>query len=150
MAKSLDHVCVLVKDINQAIEHYRSILSAVTPGILEQGFEITEALGGEDRFLSVVFNALGDGCNIQLIQPINPESPLHKRLERHGEHIHHIAFTSSHLETTVQLLIDEGVSLHPGGKQLLYDVNNPTTGWTWISPQYAHGALIEIMDAGSS
>lgn len=147
MAKSLDHVCILVKDIDEAIKHYASILSVVGPEALEQGIERTEAYAGEDRYLTVVFVAPGDGCNIQLLQPLNPESPLYKRLERHGEHIHHLAFTSPHLEETVQSLKGKDVSLHLGGDQLFYDINNPKTRWTWILPQYAHGALIEVMDA---
>jgi catechol 2,3-dioxygenase-like lactoylglutathione lyase family enzyme len=144
MAKSLDHVCILVKDVDQAIERYRTILSVVAPKVLEQPIEKQESYAGKDRFLSAVFIASGEGCNIQLLQPLNPESPLYKRLERHGEHIHHLAFTSSHLEETAQSLNEQGVSLH--SDQLVSDVDNPTIRWTWILPSYAHGALIEVMD----
>ena len=31
MTKLLDHVCILVKDIDQAIKHYTNILSVVAP-----------------------------------------------------------------------------------------------------------------------
>ncbi len=144
MAKSLDHVCILVRDINAAIEHYSNILSVTAPEALDREIEIQESYAGEDRYLTTVFVVPGDGCNIQLLQPLNPESPLHKRLEQHGEHIHHLAFTSSHLEETVKGLRERGVSLH--GDELFYDVNNPSPRWTWILPGYAHGALIEVMD----
>ena len=147
MAKSLDHVCILVRDIDQAIARYRNILSVTAPETLEQEIEKEESLAGKDRYLSCVFRAPGDGVNIQLLQPLNPESSLYKRLERHGEHIHHLAFASSHLEETVQLLTEKGVSLHLGGGQLFYNVENPTTRWTWILPGYANGALIEVMGA---
>ena len=147
MAKSLDHVCILVKDIEQAIEDYTNILSAVAPEVLEQKTEKTEAYAGADRYLTTVFTVPGDGCNIQLLQPLNPESPLYKRLQRYGEHIHHLAFASSHLDETIQLLTEKGVSLHLGGGQLFYNVENPTARWTWILPGYAHGALIEVMGA---
>jgi len=146
MAKSLDHVCILVKDIDQAIQHYTSILSVAAPEVLEQKIEKTEAFAGEDRYLTTVFTVPGDGCNIQLLQPLNPESSLYKRLERHGEHIHHLAFTSSRLDETVRDLKEKGVHLQNDGEQLFYDVNNPKTRWTWILPRYAHGALIEVMD----
>jgi len=144
MAKSLDHVCILVKDIDRAIEHYTHILSATAPQMLEQKIEKQESYAGKDRYLSAFFVAPGDGCNIQLLQPLDPESPLYKRLDRHGEHIHHLAFTSSHLEETVQHLREKDVSLH--SDQLVMDVDNPTTRWTWILPTYANGALIEVMD----
>ena len=144
MAKSLDHVCILVKDIDQAIERYTTILSVTAPKVLEQKVEKQESFAGQDRYLSAFFRPLGDGCNIQLLQPLNPESPLAKRLERHGEHIHHLAFTSPHLEETAQLLKEKGVSLH--SDQLVYDPDQPDLKWTWILPGYAHGALIEVMD----
>jgi len=144
MAKSLDHVCILVKDIDQAIERYTTILSVTAPKVLEQKVEKQESFAGQDRYLSAFFRPLGDGCNIQLLQPLNPESPLYKRLQRHGEHIHHLAFTSPHLEETAQLLKEKGVSLN--SDQLVYDPDKPDMRWTWILPGYAHGALIEVMD----
>jgi len=146
MTKSLDHVCILVRDIDQAIEHYTAILSVVAPEVLKRKIEKTDAFAGEDRYLTTVFTVPGDGCNIQLLQPLNPESPLYKRLERHGEHIHHLAFSSAHLDEAVQGLKEKGVHLQNDGEQLFSDVNNPTTRWTWILPTYAHGALIEFMD----
>lgn len=147
MGKSLDHVCILVKDIHQAIGHYASMLGVLAPEAVERRTEVTESYAGQDRYLTVVFAAHGDGCNIQLLQPLNPESPLFKRLERYGEHIHHLAFTSPHLDKTVEQLKVKGVSLFQDGKQLITDVEHPgSRRWTWILPQYAHGALIEVMD----
>ena len=145
MAKSLDHVCLLVRDIDQAIENYTKILSVVAPNLLEQKVEKTEAYAGEERYLTAVFHAPGEGCNIQLLQPLNPESPLYKRLERYGEGLHHICFTSSHLEDTFQRLKENGVSLH--SDRFVADVEKPTLRWTWILPGYAHGVLIEVMDS---
>jgi methylmalonyl-CoA/ethylmalonyl-CoA epimerase len=145
MAKSLDHVCILVKDIDQAMERYGKILSVMAPEALDKRVEKHEQHAGKDRYLTAVFVAPGDGCNIQLLQPLDPESPLYKRLERHGEHIHHLAFTSPHLEETVERLKDNGVSLF--SDKLVNDGETPpSTRWTWIVPHYAHGALIEVMD----
>lgn len=109
-----------------------------------QKIEKYEAFAGEDRYLSALFIAGGEGCNIQLLQPLDPKSPLYKRLEKRGEHIHHLAFTSLHLEETLMCLKDKGVTLHSG--ELIYNINNPSLKWNWIMPQYAHGALIEVMD----
>ena len=144
MVKSLDHVCILVKDIDQAIEHYKNILSVCAPEVANQKVEKHEAFAGDDRYLSVFFPAAGDGCNIQLLQPLNPESPLYRRLEKHGEHIHHLAFASSHLEDTIKGLKEKEVTLH--SDKLVYDVDTPSVRWNWILPQYANGALIEVMD----
>ncbi len=144
MTKTLDHVCILVKDIDRAIEHYRNILSVCSPEVAKQKVEKYEAFAGKDRYASALFRAGGDGCNIQLLQPLDPESPLYKRLEKHGEHIHHLAFTSTHLENTVKDLKSNGVMML--GDSLFFDAGNPSLRWNWIMPQYAHGALIEVMD----
>ena len=149
MAKSekhrLAHICILVKDIDQAVERYTNILSVADPKLLAQTMVKEESYAGEDRYISVFFPAPGDACDIQLMQPLNPESPLYKRLQKYGEGIHHICFTSSHLDDTVRLLKEKGVSI--AGDQFIVDFERPTSRWTWISPKYAHGVLIELMDS---
>jgi catechol 2,3-dioxygenase-like lactoylglutathione lyase family enzyme len=140
----LAHICILVRDIDQAIEHYRNILAAASPGWLKQEVVKEECLAGKDRYVTTFFRAPGDACDIQLLQPLDPGSPLFKRLEKNGEGVHHIAFASSHLEDTFRKLKEGGVSLN--SEQFFFDVNTPDTRWTWITPQYAHGVLIEVMD----
>ena len=140
----LAHICILVRDIDRAIEHYTNILGAVSPQLLKEEVTKEERFAGKDRYLTSFFRAAGSGCDIQLLQPLDPESPLFKRLEKQGEGLHHIAFASSHLEDTFQQLKKKGVSLH--GDQFIFDANAPGTRWAWIMPQYAHGVLIEVMD----
>ena len=141
----LAHICILVKDIDLAIEHYTNILIAAAPKLLQQKIAKQECFAGQDRYLTAFFPAAGDACDIQLLQPLDPESPLGKRLEQNGEGVHHICFTSSHLEDTFQQLKDKGVALH--GDQFIVDVDNPTLRWAWILPKYSHGVLIEVMDS---
>jgi len=64
MGKSLDHVCILVKDIDQAISHYAGMLGVLTPKVVEHRTEVMESYAGQDRYLTVIFAAQGDGCNI--------------------------------------------------------------------------------------
>jgi methylmalonyl-CoA/ethylmalonyl-CoA epimerase len=140
----LAHICILVKDIDQAIEHYTRILGVVSPSLLNQPVSKEECFAGKDRYATAFFRADPGGCDIQLLQPLEPGSPLYKRLETYGEGLHHIAFTSTRLEDTVRRLRKEEVALH--GDQFNYDVNNPDTRWIWITPQFAQGVLIEVMD----
>ena len=140
----LAHICILVRSIDQAIAHYTNILGAVSPEFLKEGIAKEERFAGKDRYVTAFFCAPGSGCDIQLLQPLDPESPLFKRLEKHGEGLHHIAFASSRLEDTFQELKKKGVSLH--GDQFIFDADAPNTRWVWITPQYAHGVLIEVMD----
>lgn len=140
----LAHICILVRDIDQAIEHYANILGAVTPKLYEGKATKRECFAGQDRYVTAFFSAAGSACDIQLMQPLDPESPLFKRLQKHGEGVHHIAFSSSDLEDTHKRLVDSGVTL--SGDHFFYDKDTPDTRWTWIMPQYSHGVLIEVMD----
>jgi methylmalonyl-CoA/ethylmalonyl-CoA epimerase len=94
--------------------------------------------------VTAFFHAPGAGCDIQLLQPLDPDSPLYKRLEKHGEGLHHIAFASSRLEDTFRQLKEKAVTLH--GEKFICDADDPKTRGAWILPQYAHGVLIEVMD----
>ena len=140
----LAHICILVKDIDQAIEHYRLILGAVSPSLLEKEVVKEECFAGKDRYITTFFEGIPGACDIQLLQPLEPGSPLYQRLEKHGEGLHHIAFATDSLDETFQQLKEKGVKLH--GDQFVYDVSTPDTRWVWITPQYAHGVLIEVMD----
>jgi methylmalonyl-CoA/ethylmalonyl-CoA epimerase len=142
--KRLAHICILVKDIDQAIEHYRLILGAVSPSLIQKAVVKEECFAGKDRYVTTFFHGLNEACDIQLLQPLDPGSPLYQRLEKHGEGLHHIAFATNDLEDTFQQLKEKGVTLH--GDQFNFDVDNPGTRWVWITPQYAHGVLIEVMD----
>ena len=93
----LAHICILVRDIDQAIEHYTNILGAVSSQLLKEKVTKEERFAGKDSYVTAFFRAAGSGCDIQLLQPIDPESPLFRRLEKHGEGLHHIAFASSPL-----------------------------------------------------
>ncbi len=143
-SQRLAHICILVKNIDEAIEHYTRIFRAVSPHLLKEKISKEERLAGGDRYVTAFFLAPGNGCDIQLLQPLVPASPLYKRLEKHGEGVHHIAFSSTRLEDTFQRLKEGGVSLH--GDQFIYDAKVPDTRWAWIMPGYAHGVLIEVMD----
>lgn len=140
----LAHVCILVKDIDAAIAHYTRILSAVAPQMLKGKIAKQEGHMDNDHYLTAFFPAVGDACDIQLLQPMNPDSPVAKRLEQYGEGVHHIAFTTGHLADTFRQLKEQEVRLH--GDYFIKDGSNPALQLVWIHPKYAHGVLIEVMD----
>lgn len=147
MAKTVAHICILVADIDRAIADYTRIIARVSPELLQRPVVRQERWTEQEKYITAFFGAAGDGCDIQLLQPPDTESPLYRRLERWGEGIHHIAFSSSHLEDTYRLLKEDGVTVsdslfseHPEGSDKT-DVRH-----FWILPRAAHGALIELID----
>ena len=147
MARTVAHICILVHDIDEAIRRYANILGVVAPELLERKVVKQKRFAGDVAYITAFFGAVGDACDIQLLQPPDPQSPLYRRLEKHGEGVHHIAFSSAHLEDTYQQLKEKGVTV---GDQLIPESTAETRQLDgrhfWILPQYSHGVLIEIID----
>lgn len=135
------HICILVSDLDQAIEDWRRILSVMDPGQLEQPlvrYDRFEA--GEDEMAWATFVS-DHGCEIQLMCPLN-DGPLGRRLARHGEGVHHIAFTHPELPGALERLEDAGVKLT--SRELSQDPLLPWQHWSFVSPESSHGPLVEL------
>lgn len=134
------HVCFLVRDLDDAIEDWRKILSVMDPGQLEEPivrYDRFEA--GEDVMRWATFVSR-HGAEIQLLEPM--EGPLRRRLEKHGEGVHHVAFTHPRLEEAIQELDRQGVKLT--SNELSQDPVLPWQHWTFVSPESSRGLLVEI------
>src|SRR3954454_23950033 len=105
----LAHISLIVKDLDKAIEDWTKILEILDPAQVEErivrydGFE-----GGGDRMRWATFVNPG-GAEIQLMEP-DPDSPLGRRLAKHGEGAHHICFPTDAPEETPERLAEAGVS----------------------------------------
>lgn len=137
---ALVHVCLLVRDLDQAIEDWTKILSVADPGQLEQPIVRQHWEAGEDVMELATF-VNPNGCEIQLMAPLSPDGSVARRLAKHGEGVHHLCFTSPELADMVEQLDEAGVQLT--SKDL---VSDPTSwqAWTFISPESSHGPLIEL------
>ena len=135
------HVCLIVFDINKAIEDYRQILSTVDPQQVAEPIVFYEDFGvGEERLAFATF--VSSNCEIQLMQPKTPGTPLYKRLQQLGEHVHHLCFTSSSVEEIVAELRATEIGIVRQG--ISNDPQLPWQRWTFIQPSKTHGVLIEL------
>ena len=141
MERPFAHVCLIVHDIEKAMEDYRAILSAVDPQQLEEPTVYYEDFGmGEERLAFATFPS--SGCEIQLMQPKTPGTPLWERLQSRGEHVHHICFVAPKVEDLVAKLADADVEIVPQG--ISHDPQLPFQRWTFVHPKRSHGVLIEL------
>jgi methylmalonyl-CoA/ethylmalonyl-CoA epimerase len=146
-AHRMAHVCLLVQDIDKAIETYRAILGVIDPQQLEKQIVYYGDFGeGEERLKFATFPSAG--CEIQFMEPLTPGTPLWNRLEKYGEGVHHVAFTSSDTEDVVRQLRAAGIRVMNDGRLARGTVvGQPAMdwqGWTFINPQDAHGLMIEL------
>jgi methylmalonyl-CoA/ethylmalonyl-CoA epimerase len=137
----LAHICFLVRDLDQAVEDWKTILAELDPAQLEQPIVMVERWeAGEDVMSSATFVNPG-GSEIQLLCPLN-DGPLGRRLAKHGEHVHHVCFTSPDLPRAVERLAEKGIELT--STELQNDAGLPWQYWTFISKASSHGALVEL------
>jgi methylmalonyl-CoA/ethylmalonyl-CoA epimerase len=136
----LDHVSLLVNDLDQAVTDYTDILRILDPEAAKNIVRYENFGEGEGANNWATFAS--DQCQIQLFEPIDREGFLGKRLQKYGEGLHHVCFTSSNVEATVKKLIDAGIPLT--SKTLDSSPTLPWQKWTFVHFGKAHGILIEI------
>lgn len=126
----VDHVGIAVRDLDAAISFY-----ARTFGVDLVHRERVEEQGVEEAMLRV-----GESW-IQLLQPLGPNTPVGKFIEKRGEGIHHVGYGVSDLRKTLEHLKAEGVPLidvepRPGSRG---------SRVAFIHPKGVGGVLVELV-----
>lgn len=100
MITNLDHVGIAVCNIQQTLPLYTQTLGLKLEGIKE---------GKQNRVKAALLKA-GD-ATIELLEPMDRESPIAKHLQKRGQGIHHLAFKVDNIEETLEQLKNKGVIL---------------------------------------
>lgn len=100
MIKKVHHVGVVVRDMEQAMRFYRDTL-----GLPVHKFETIQEQGVRAALLT-----LGDG-EIELLEPIVPDTGIARYLERKGEGLHHVCFQVDDVERDLLDLKEKGTEL---------------------------------------
>ena len=136
------HICLLVTDLDQAIDDWSKILGVLDPKQLDEQIVRYDAFdSGEDEGMAWATFVAAHGAEIQLLQPA-PDTPLGRRLAKHGEGVHHICFTTDDVEGSAKTLAAAGLDVD--ADNVYRDPAMPWQEWTWVLPKSAHGVLVEI------
>ena len=107
-AKAINHIGIAVHSLDAHRDFYERVLGAE--------YEGTEEVPGQG--VRVAFYRVGGGgdsgrggVRLELLEPLSPESPVAKFLEKRGEGVHHVAYTVEDLDERLRELRDEGVEL---------------------------------------
>jgi methylmalonyl-CoA/ethylmalonyl-CoA epimerase len=129
--KRVDHVAIVVEDIEAALGFWRDGL----------GLEITHVEDVPDQDSVVAFLPTGDS-EVELVKPTSPDSGVARFLGRRGPGIHHICFEVADLEANLQRLQERGIRLintqpviGTAGKKIAF-----------IHPESTHGVLVELYE----
>lgn len=97
---NLDHVGIAVADLDAAIDGYRDRYR-VEPIYRER----VESQGVEEAMIPV------GGSFIQLLEPLDIETPVGRFLSKQGEGLHHIAYAVVSIDAALSHLADSGARL---------------------------------------
>jgi methylmalonyl-CoA/ethylmalonyl-CoA epimerase len=97
MMKQIDHIGIAVRSMEDALPLFSNLLG-------------TEPFHEEiiaSQHLKASFYALGD-TKVELLEPINENSPIAKFLEKKGPGIHHVAFEVEDIRIAMKELTEKG------------------------------------------
>jgi methylmalonyl-CoA/ethylmalonyl-CoA epimerase len=86
MLTRIDHVGIACRDLEARIAFYES-----TFGLTVASLEVNEAQGVREAMLQVADGPAG-ASYLQLLEPLGPDTPVGKFLERRGEGVHHVGY----------------------------------------------------------
>ena len=130
---NLDHVGIAVHDLDRAVEGYR-----VRYGVSPLYREVVETQGVEEAMIPV------GGSFVQLLAPLDGESPVSRFLERRGEGVHHLAFLVADIDAALEHLKSEGANLVDETPRL----GGRGARIAFVHPADLTGTLIELMELG--
>jgi methylmalonyl-CoA/ethylmalonyl-CoA epimerase len=127
----VDHIAIAVNDANLALENYKKVLR-----IDKIDFEEVEA----EKVKVIMLNL--EDTRLELLEPLDDNSPISKFLRDRGEGIHHIAITADEIESDVKNAMDKGM-------RFLGNIRSGSYGRkiTFIHPKSLHGVLVEFCQA---
>jgi methylmalonyl-CoA epimerase len=129
--KRIDHIGIVVNDIEEALKVYQRAL----------GLSLAKIQERPDQAVTIAFLPTGES-EIELVQPVTSDSGVAKFLQKRGEGIHHICLEVDDIEKTLANLQEKGL-------QLIDEM--PRTGpegerFAFIHPKSTHGVLIELYE----
>jgi methylmalonyl-CoA/ethylmalonyl-CoA epimerase len=128
MARKVDHIGILVGNLDEAIKLYEDCFGAEVDRV-----ETVPKQGVKAAILS-----LGQGANLELLEPL-PGSNMAKVLEKRGEGLHHITFEVDNVDKELSRLSERGIELidkksRPGLEGMV----------AFIHPKSLRGVLVEL------
>lgn len=131
MFKGIDHIGIVVKDIDAALPLFQGGM-----GLKLLGIEVIE----EDN-VRVASLAVGDS-RLELIEPLKEGTSVFRFLEKRGEGIHHVAFLVQDIEDAIRRLKEVGLAPVEGRSQ----VGAMGRKVAFIHPKSCHGLLMEVCE----
>jgi methylmalonyl-CoA epimerase len=128
MARRVDHIGILVSNIDEAIRLYQDCF----------GLEVDRIETLPERGVKAAVLSLGQDTNLELLEPL-PNSNMANALEKRGEGLHHITFEVDDVDKEISRLSERGIELidkkaRPGLEGMV----------AFVHPKSLRGVLVEL------
>jgi methylmalonyl-CoA/ethylmalonyl-CoA epimerase len=128
---NLNHVAIVVPDLDAAAEIYRSTLGA----------KVSEPKPLPDQGVTTVFVELPN-TKIELLHPLGDDSPIANFLEKNAKGgMHHVCYEVEDIEASIAKLVAEGATVLGDGKPSIGAHGLPVV---FLHPKDFCGTLIEL------
>ncbi len=127
----IDHIGVVVEDLDAAIELYSKSFA----------MELVHRETVEEQGVDAVLLDVGDG-HVELLAPLGPETPVGKYLDRKGPGLHHVAYAVDDIDSTLERLVASGIELID--REARVGIRNSRIAF--LHPRSTGGVLTEIVE----
>ncbi len=131
--EKINHVAVVVADIDAALAFWRDALGLAPSGVKDM----------PEQKSKIAFLPLG-GSEIELVQPTDPDSGIAKYLAKRGPGMHHLCLEVQDLDGTIARLKAKGIRLtseapmtNAAGRRMIF-----------VHPESSGGVLVELYESG--
>ncbi len=133
MPERIDHVAIIVRNLEQALTFYRDTLGLVPR-------EIKDVPSEEVR---IAFLPLGGpaGSEIELIEPTNAASSLSRFLEKRGEGLHHLCLEVEDIDASLREMRAKGAAVLDQEPRVAAEGRA-----IFLHPKGTNGVLLELLE----
>jgi len=134
----IDHVGVVIRDMDKAIEFYQSL--GIGPFEQRETDTLTDKMmyGKPADFKLKIATAHLGSIDIELIQPVEGAHVHEEFLESKGEGIHHVAFSVDDIDKETAKLVDKGL-------KVILSARRPTGGGAYFDTRKVGGVIFELI-----
>lgn len=134
MVRKLDHVGIVVNNLDESISLYEEILGVKPISVRDVPTQSVRA----------AFFEAGNGVVVELIEPLNSNSGVYRFLQKRGQGIHHICFEVDRVDDELKEMAEKGITpIEPEGK------TDITGRIGFLHPRATRGVLIEFAQHGT-
>jgi methylmalonyl-CoA/ethylmalonyl-CoA epimerase len=134
MEKTLDHIGVAVRNIEDTIHFYENVLGAT---LIDRYRSDAKGVESEIAIMDV------EGDRTELLAPTNNEtSPIARFIRQKGKGVHHIAYRVDDLDAALEELEQQGIRILEDSLR----VNKHGRRLVYLNPADTEGTIIEYCD----